>query len=315
MLPTDLPVDAVVLVLGAETIEVAVRLSLASVIEVALPLIVTDTALQPRHDLEHVQGIRKERRAVGPEDESQSNRLHDRGLGLGHVPPGVAVEDHADVVPVLALGLFDSFESDSYESSLSASPIPRALVAPRVETADIAQLHGDTLKDLVTDLLADGERDCVPVRGWVRSERDAVSGEDPFGSRHLRCNPRQDRHPLPSSSYVRLGLRRGAVQHGDRRARRSRDHMAQKEFRHILIRARHEDLKALRIPRISMATALERLDELRCSGVDVRGAMGFDLPLWFGAVTLAPTILMLSIMFRQGPTEHAILSPESTSQW
>jgi hypothetical protein len=49
---------------------------------------------------------------------------------------------------------------------------------------------------------------------------------------------------------------------------------------------------------------------LAAAGVGVLGAMVFDLPLWFGAVTIGPSILMLYVMFRQGPTEHAILSPE-----
>lgn len=49
---------------------------------------------------------------------------------------------------------------------------------------------------------------------------------------------------------------------------------------------------------------------LAAAGVGVLGAMVFDLPIWFGALTLGPSILMLYLMLRQGPTEHAILSPD-----
>jgi hypothetical protein len=53
---------------------------------------------------------------------------------------------------------------------------------------------------------------------------------------------------------------------------------------------------------------------LAAAGAGVLGAIVFDLPIWFGALTIGPSILMLYLMFRQGPTERAILSPEWNSQ-
>jgi hypothetical protein len=45
------------------------------------------------------------------------------------------------------------------------------------------------------------------------------------------------------------------------------------------------------------------------AAVGVMGAVVFDLPIWFGVITIGPSILMLYLMFRQGPMEHAFLSP------
>lgn len=56
------------------------------------------------------------------------------------------------------------------------------------------------------------------------------------------------------------------------------------------------------------ADALQLL--LAAAGAGVLGAIVFDLPIGFGALTIGPSILMLYLMIRQGPTERAILSPE-----
>ena len=53
---------------------------------------------------------------------------------------------------------------------------------------------------------------------------------------------------------------------------------------------------------------------LAAAGVGVLGAIVLDLPIWFGALTIGPSILMLYLMLRQGPTERAILSPEWVPQ-
>jgi hypothetical protein len=50
------------------------------------------------------------------------------------------------------------------------------------------------------------------------------------------------------------------------------------------------------------------------AAVGVMGAVVFELPIWFGVLTIGPSIVMLYLMFRQGPTEHAILSPAWDAQ-
>lgn len=68
-----------------------------------------------------------------------------------------------------------------------------------------------------------------------------------------------------------------------------------------------------RIRTIGFEAIREDLPKLAISiiAVAVIGALALDLPLWFGAAGLGPVILMLYLMFRQGPMEREILA----SQW
>jgi hypothetical protein len=49
---------------------------------------------------------------------------------------------------------------------------------------------------------------------------------------------------------------------------------------------------------------------LGAGAIGMLGAVAFDLPIAVSALTIAPSIVMLYLMFRQGPTERAILSSE-----
>lgn len=67
----------------------------------------------------------------------------------------------------------------------------------------------------------------------------------------------------------------------------------------VVRRIRTVGLETLRkdAPRLALAVV----------GVSVLGMVVFELPLLLGAVAVGPSVLMVYLAFRQGPTEHAIL--------